>query len=66
MSTGNRRSANDDCREQLQNNASKGFYFLKVDFGDLINFDEGLAMSLRQYPSEYLPTVRVKEVMVIV
>jgi MCM N-terminal domain len=45
------------CREQLQNNASKGNFFLKVDFGDLMNFDEGLAMTLRTYPSDYIPLV---------
>jgi DNA replicative helicase MCM subunit Mcm2 (Cdc46/Mcm family) len=42
-------------REQLQNNANKGSYFLKVDMDDLNNFDEQLSLTLRSYPSEYIP-----------
>lgn len=45
-------------REQLQNNANKGSYFLKVDMDDLNNFDEQLSLTLRSYPSEYIPVVR--------
>lgn len=49
-------------REQLQNNANKGSYFLKVDMDDLNNFDEQLALTLRSYPSDYIPVVRHKKV----
>jgi MCM N-terminal domain len=44
-------------REQLQNNANKGQFFLKVDMDDLNNFDEQLSMSLRTYPSDYITIV---------
>ncbi len=45
------------CREQLQNNANKGKYFLKVDLSDLMGFHEKLYQSLRNAPTEYLPIV---------
>ena len=48
-------------REQLQNNANKGYYFLKVDMDDMNNFDEQLSQNLRTYPGEYLPVVRFIE-----
>jgi len=44
-------------REQLQNNANKGSYFLKVDMDDLNNFDEQLALSVRNQPGEFIPVV---------
>ena len=47
-------------REQLQTNANKGSYFLKVDMDDLNNFDEQLSLTLRSYPGEYIPVVRLK------
>ena len=40
-----------EYREQLQTNAGKGQYFLKVDLNDLVNFDESLATMLRNFPS---------------
>lgn len=52
-------------REQLQNNANKGSYFLKVDMDDLNNFDEQLALTLRSYPSDYIPVVRQKKLKLI-
>ena len=51
-------------REQLQNNANKGSYFLKVDMDDLNNFDEQLALTLRSYPSDYIPVVRYLKVQI--
>lgn len=51
-------------REQLQNNANKGLYFIKVDFEDLLNFDEQLGNTSRTYPTEYLPLVS-KHIIVI-
>jgi hypothetical protein len=52
-------------REQLQNNANKGSYFLKVDMDDLNNFDEQLALTLRSYPSDYIPVVRHRKLKLI-
>lgn len=61
MSTGNFLPtlimAGPSYREQLQNNANKGQYFIKVDFEDLLNFDEQLGNTSRTYPTEYLPLV---------
>ena len=45
-------------REQLQNNANKGQYYLRVDLDDLMNFDEQLAMMIRHHPGEYLRVVK--------
>lgn len=45
-------------REQLQANANKGEYFLRVNMDDLNNFDDQLSMMVRNFPSEYLPAVR--------
>ena len=45
-------------REQLQNNANKGMYFVKVNYEDLMNFDEGLASMVKTYPNDFLPLVR--------
>lgn len=42
-------------REQLQNNANKGMYFVKVNYEDLMNFDEGLASVVKTYPNDFLP-----------
>jgi hypothetical protein len=44
-------------REQLQNNANKGNYFVRVDYEDLLNFDEQLASTTKTLPTEYMPMV---------
>lgn len=48
-----------EFREQLQSNANKGQYYLRVDLADLLNFDEHLAMTLRTYPGELIPIVKI-------
>jgi hypothetical protein len=48
-------------REQLQNNANKGMYFVKVNYEDLMNFDEGLASVVKTYPNDFLPLVRIAD-----
>ena len=46
-----------EFREQLQNNANKGQYFLRVNMEDLISFDEPLADMVKSFPKEYMPHV---------
>ena len=33
-------------------------YFVKVNYEDLMNFDEGLATVVKTYPNDFLPLVR--------
>jgi hypothetical protein len=49
-------------REQLQNNANKGMYFVKVNYEDLMNFDEGLASVVKNHPNDFLPLVRSADI----
>jgi DNA replicative helicase MCM subunit Mcm2 (Cdc46/Mcm family) len=51
-------------REQLQNNASKEQFYLRVEMEDLMNFDEQLASSLRNYPAEFIPIVSDKNAII--
>lgn len=44
-------------REQLQNNANKGQYYLRVNMDDLNNFDDQLSTMVRNHPADYMPVV---------
>ena len=44
-------------REQLQNNANKGQYYLRVNMDDLNNFDDTLSTMVRNHPADYMPVV---------
>ena len=42
-------------REQLQRNAREGRYFINVNLELLVNFDENLAMNIRNNPESFIP-----------
>ena len=45
-------------RDQLQNNGDKGMYFVKVNYEDLMNMDEGLLSVYKNYPNHFQRLVR--------
>lgn len=44
-------------REQLQSNANKGQYYLRVNMDDLNNFDDELSTMVRNHPADFMPVV---------
>lgn len=47
------------ARDQLRENVLKKTYFIEVDMGDLIQFDDELASELKKKPKLLMPCVSI-------